>query len=324
MKNFSIEQTAHVVPENVVTNNDLTAFMETSDEWISKRTGIKQRHISNQQTTSDLCLSVAENLITNSQYNAEDIDLIIVATMSPDYMTPNVASMVQGELGATNAMAFDINTACSGFVYGLKMAHSLFNDDKISTAIVIGGEVLSKLVDFNDRSTAILFGDGAGGALITKNEGTGHYLGDNFETYGDMGRFLTAGHFNTQTPFNQMLDTTPLSFEMNGRKVYDFATSAIPESLNKALEDAGLDLEDIDHFIFHQANARIIKTVVKKLKLDPTKAHVNIDRFGNTAAASEPILLDEVIQNGTVKKGQTLALIGFGGGLEIGTVILNY
>lgn len=317
MSGFSILSTAKAVPEKVVTNDDLAKIMDTSDEWITRRTGIKTRHIANEETTTSLCTNVAEKLLQRARVDVSEIDFIIVGTMSSDYQTPSTAAAVQGLIGATNAVAFDINAACSGFVFGLDILNSLLNQKVESKGILIGGETLSKMIDWNDRSTAVLFGDGAGGVLVS-NQGSGQILSKDLKTYGDKGSSLTAGHMS-KTDKN-----ADIYFHMDGRAVYDFATHSVPASIKRAADAAKLDLKDIDYFVLHQANARIIKSVSRKLGISIDRFPININHYGNTAAASEPILLEELTQHGTITRGNIVALSGFGGGLTTGTVILKY
>ncbi|MCK8624491.1 beta-ketoacyl-ACP synthase III [Apilactobacillus xinyiensis] len=317
MSGFSILSTAKAVPKKVVTNDDLAKIMDTSDEWITRRTGIKTRHIANDETTTSLCTNVAENLLQRAGVDASEIDFIIVGTMSSDYQTPSTAASVQGLIGATNAVAFDINAACSGFVFGLDILNSLLNRDVESKGILIGGETLSKMIDWNDRSTAVLFGDGAGGVLVS-NQGSGEILSKDLKTYGEKGHSLTAGHISKTD------ENADIYFHMDGRAVYDFATHSVPESIKRAAESAKIDLQDIDYFVLHQANARIIKSVSRKLGISIERFPININQYGNTAAASEPILLEELTQHGTIARGNIVALSGFGGGLTTGTVILKY
>ncbi|MDE7057039.1 MAG: ketoacyl-ACP synthase III, partial [Lactobacillus sp.] len=307
MKDVKIIATDFAVPDHVVTNDDLSKIMDTSDEWISKRTGIKRRHISQKENTSDLASQVADSLLKQANLDAEAIDLIVVATMSPDNLTPATAAMVQGKIGAKRAICFDISAACSGFSYAVAVAQSMLLVNDWEYAIVIGAEVLSKLLDWHDRSTAVLFGDGAGGVLLKKTAHP-HLLGKALETFGDKGNQLIAGHLGLTNK-----EVSP--FKMNGQEVYRFTTHEVPRSILKASANAEISLDQIDHFLLHQANRRIIVQVAKKLKQPLTKFPINIDEYGNTAAASEAILLAEMVQKGKIKRGNIVALSGFGGGL---------
>lgn len=322
MKDVEIAGASYAVPERVISNDQISQFMDTSDEWISKRTGIKQRYVSSDENTSVLASRVAKQLLTKTNLSAAKIDLIIVATMSPDSMTPSTAAIVQGEIAAKNAVAFDISAACSGFSYALSIARSLMLVNHYQHAIVIGAEVLSKLLDWHDRSTAVLFGDGAGGVLLNLTDQK-HFLGIALDTFGDLGNKLTAGQTQPRVDFlNNQRQMT--AFQMDGREVYRFATHRVPKSILSALDKAQLQLDDIDCFLLHQANERIIAQVARKLKQPLEKFPLNIDKYGNTAAASEAILLAECLQNKVIKKGNIIALSGFGGGLTTATIIFKY
>ncbi len=326
-ENISILQTASSIPKKVVTNDDLAKMVDTSDEWISKRTGIKQRHVVTEQSTSDLCVDVSQKLLRQADLPAKRIDLIIVATMSPDYLTPSVSAMVQGKIGADNAAAFDINSACSGFAYGLKIAKQMLTADKSKYALLIGGETLSKLVNWQDRSTAVLFGDGAAGVLLTNAySNSAGILADDLQTKGRLGHYLTAGYLANKSPFYQAAPTDSANkyFLMNGRQVYKFATENVPGSIRTALRKADLQTSDVDYFVLHQANSRIVERIARDLGVSIAKSPINIQEYGNTAAASEPILLDELVKKKIIRRGNIIVLSGFGGGLTIGTVVLKF
>lgn len=321
MQDIKISATAFAVPEKVVSNDDLAQFMDTSDEWIYKRTGIKNRHISSGENTSDLASKVADKLLKKAKLDAKEIDLIVVATMSPDNMTPSVAAMVQGEIVAKNAVAFDISAACSGFSYALSIARSMMLVNGYRHALVIGAEVLSKLIDWQDRSTAVLFGDGAGGVLLAESDEE-CFLGQDLKTFGNLSEYLTAGNLAANRDFRK--NSRQLSaFKMDGRQVYKFATNEVPGSISRAANIAKLNIEEIDFFLLHQANRRIVEHVAKKMKQPLNKFMLNIQEYGNTAGASEAILLTECIENKVIKKGNIVALSGFGGGLSLATIIVK-
>ncbi|AQW21649.1 ketoacyl-ACP synthase III [Lentilactobacillus curieae] len=324
-ENVSVLQSARKIPARVVTNDELSEMMDTSDEWITQRTGIKRRHVADGETTTSLSVDVSRELLANANVAPEEIDYIVVATMSPDFLTPSVAATVQGEIGATNAVSFDLNAACSGFSYGLSVVQKLLVSDEPKKAILIGGEVLSKLIDWHDRSTAVLFGDGAAGMLLTNSATeTGAILGSDLRTLGELGKYLTAGQTGETTPFQTDQPEFSRFFAMNGRRVYNFAVKNVPISIEAALKQANLTLADVDHFVLHQANVRIVERIAEKLEVDFDKFDTNIDEYGNTAAASEPILFDELVQKGKINRGDVVVLSGFGGGLTIGTIILKY
>ncbi|GAA2966930.1 beta-ketoacyl-ACP synthase III [Lentilactobacillus parakefiri] len=324
-EDFKIIQTASSVPRRVVDNDELSTMMTTSDEWITQRTGIKRRHVAVQETTSSLATEVAAKLLANSGLKPTDIDLIVVATMSPDYLTPSTSALVQGNLGADQAIAFDIDAACSGFVYGLKVVRQMLKADWPMHAILIGAETLSKLVDWHDRTTSVLFGDGAAGVLIANQpDHTGSFISEDLKTLGKLGKYLTAGQVGVKSPFAAAETTYSPFFKMNGHRVYGFAVKNVPESINRALKQANMTVEDVDCFVLHQANKRIIEKIADTLGAPMSKFPVNIHEYGNTSAASEPILLDELVANQTIKRGDVIALSGFGGGLTVGTMIIRY
>ena len=324
MEAIKIIETARYAPSKIVTNDDLSQIMDTSDEWITERTGIRQRHISEGENTSDIAIKVGERLLAKSGYQPDQVDLIIVATMSPDAYTPATAAIVQGELGASHAVAFDISAACSGFMYAMMVAKQLLQMPTVNRAMVIGAEVLSKIIDWQDRTTAVLFGDGAGGVLLEKDAtATSILLGQNWQTFGDQHDALSAGYTKVANQFpGPVTDLKP--FYMDGHGVYRFATHQVPKSIIAAADQASIDVDAIDHFILHQANARIIKSVAKRLHVSQEKFPININEYGNTSAASEPILLSECVDQGIVKRRDIIALSGFGGGLTVGTMIIKY
>lgn len=322
VKDVEFIATSFAVPERVVTNDQLASFMDTSDEWISKRTGIRRRHISTEENTSSLAFRAVEKLQEKSNFSPDEIDLIIVATMSPDNMTPSTAAMVQGMLGAKNAVAFDLSAACSGFSYAISVARNILLSNHWHKAIVIGAEVLSKLIDWHDRLTAVLFGDGAGAALLSVSNDQ-HLLCQDLKTFGNMCNKLTAGHTKPKKDLLEN-DRKMSAFEMDGREVYRFATHQVPKSILLAVQQANVNLDEIDHFLLHQANERIIKQVAKKLDQPLSKFPMNIAEYGNTAAASEAILLAECVANKVIKKGDLVAMSGFGGGLTVATLIFKF
>ncbi|MBD7894171.1 ketoacyl-ACP synthase III [Limosilactobacillus sp. Sa3CUN2] len=322
MDNWKIVSTAGYVPPLVKTNDQLSELMDTSDEWIKTRTGISERHISLKENTSDLAVKVGQKLLKQTNWEPESVDLVIVATMSPDSYTPSTAAIVQGKLGMTKALAFDVSAACSGFIYALTVANGLLASTNKSRAVVIGSEVLSKIIDWNDRRTAVLFGDGAGGVAIEKSS-EHHLMGMDLATFGNLGDKLVAGQTTVGGSFPKPV-TSLAPFQMNGREVYRFATHEVPRSIQAAMDSAQVTADQVDLFLLHQANARIIAQVAKRLNQPITKFPINIDRYGNTSAASEPILLDECVRNGQVHRGSLVVLAGFGGGLTTGAMVIKY
>lgn len=311
-----ITATASYVPEKIVTNDDLSNLMDTSDEWIHSRTGIKRRRVAVGENTSDLCIRVAQTLLQDAQLSAESLDFILVATITPDFNTPAVACQVQGAIGAVNAFAFDISAACAGFVYALSMAEKLIRTGA-KKGLVIGGEVLSKVLDWNDRSTAVLFGDGAGGLLLEASSEQ-HLLKESLKADGTRGMSLTSGFRTNENPFSQNAPAYSACIQMIGREIFDFATRDVVASINDLIQD-----EAIDYFLLHQANSRILDKVARKLKQPREKFLQNMQDYGNTSAASIPLLLDEEIKRGTLSlgSGQKVVFSGFGGGLTWGTML---
>ncbi|MCM0598549.1 beta-ketoacyl-ACP synthase III [Periweissella fabalis] len=321
MAGIRILETAHYVPERIVENEELTHYMDTSDEWISSRTGISRRHVVTTENTSDVTLKVAQQLLSQADLDATKLDFILVATMSPDYLTPGVAAQVQGALGATNAFALDVNAACAGFVYALSVADKMIAQGQYG--LVIGADVLSKLIDWDDRTSAVLFGDGAGGFLV-KGEPISAIHATDLATFGVDNQAIRAGKIANKNAFVGEITPAEPYFAMIGRDVYNFATRQVPISIVKALNNSGLTLEDIDKVLLHQANGRMVEQIAKKLKQPLDKFPTNITEYGNTSAASIPILADELIKNQTIKRGDKLVLTGFGGGLSLGTTIITY
>lgn len=325
MAAIKIVASSHYLPKRQVSNDELSLLMDTSDEWIKSRTGIRQRRISEKENTSDLCTKVAKQLLTKSGWDAATLDLIIVATMSPDCYTPATAAIVQGKIDANQAIAFDLSAACSGFVYALVVAENFIASSTCKRVMVIGGEVLSKVIDWTDRTSAVLFGDGAAGVLLEKNQtGESSFLANDLRTFGKLadrlqaGKTIPLGKFPTNSPHHYG------AFKMSGRDVYTFATHQVPESIKAAAQKSKLALNQIDWFIMHQANVRIIEQIAKRLAQPLDKFPVNIAAYGNTSAASVPILLDELLDKKLIKRGQIIALSGFGGGLTVGTQLLKY
>ncbi|WP_303972988.1 beta-ketoacyl-ACP synthase III [Streptococcus merionis] len=311
-----ISHVAHYVPEQIVTNTDLSAMMDTSDEWIVSRTGIRERRISQNQQTSDLATEVAKQLLTRSGLEAQDLDFILVATITPDSMMPSTAARVQANIGASKAFAFDITAACSGFIFALSTAEKLIASGIYKYGLVIGAEVLSKVVDWQDRRTAVLFGDGAGGVLLEASPER-QFLLESLHTDGARGEALKSSY--------QGLQESHLSLEMDGRAVFDFAIRDVVASLKEVLGRSGLAPDEVDYFLLHQANNRMLDKMARKLSVDRKKLPANMMRYGNTSAASIPILLSECIEEGTITtgSGQRLVLAGFGGGLTWGVLLLT-
>ncbi|MEO1772804.1 beta-ketoacyl-ACP synthase III [Candidatus Enterococcus ferrettii] len=311
-----ITATARYLPNKIVTNDELAQWMDTSDEWIQSRTGIKQRHIAEEENTSDLCTEVAQKLLAKAQLDASSLDFIIVATMSPDYSSPSVACQVQGRIGARQAMAFDLTAACAGFVYALATGENFIRTG-LKRGIVIGGEKTSKLINWEDRSTAVLFGDGAAGVLL-EAENKPSIIRQMLRADGERANSLVAGFRPTKTKFYQDDDQSGLT--MDGRGIWNFALNDVVEDLQAFVGEDPIDL-----YLFHQANRRIIEKMAKKLKEPIEKFPMNLTNYGNTSAASIPILLDELVEADIIhlNGSQKVVLTGYGGGLAWGNLLLE-
>jgi 3-oxoacyl-[acyl-carrier-protein] synthase-3 len=297
-------------------NDDLKQFIDTNDQWISSRTGIKQRFFSYKENTSDLATEASLKAIESAGITTDSIDIIIVATMTPDSITPSTAAIVLKKLNINNAeiMVFDINVACSGFVNALDIATKLLNKNQI--ALVIGAEVISKILNFEDRNTLCLFGDGAGALIIEKTEEKEYQ--SFFNTVIDKENVLFANGLNL---VNSKAEVNYL--QMNGKEVFKFAINACTTSIKKVNEKAGLELTDIDLIIPHQANYRIIKAVARDLKLPIEKFYLNVENYGNTSAASIPIAIAELMENKMLKEDMKIVLVAFGAGLSMGSILLE-
>lgn len=312
--------TGSYMPRNIVTNKDMEKIVDTTDEWIVSRTGIRQRALATDENTGDLAYEAALRALEDAGIEASQLGYIIVATITPQSLLSSTACYVQAKLGAVNASCFDINAACTGFIFGLEIAEGLFHVSDKEYALVIGAEVLSKIVDYTDRTTAVLFGDGAGAAILSKGSGI---LGISTGSDGTKGPALSTGEFKVR---NFLAGDNPSDhfILMDGKEVYKFAVRILPQVLSEAVEKAGLTLNDLDHVIPHQANLRIIDAAASRMNLPREKFYVNLDRMGNTSAASIPIALDEMNRKGLLKTGEKIGLVGFGGGLTYGAVILDW
>lgn len=317
--------TGACVPEQVVTNDDLAKIVDTSDEWISQRTGIKERRISSGENTSVLAVNTAKQLVERAEIDPESIDLIIIASVTADYGTPTLACMVQKELGAVNAVAFDVTAACSGFMFALSIADKYIRAGVYSNAIVIGAETLSKIVNWEDRSTCVLFGDGAGGAYVERSEEAG-IIREELGSKGELSEILTEGYTACANAFNDIetKDDPRWFVYMDGRAVFKFATKTVLNSVKKVLEEAGVTPEEVKYVVPHQANARIIDIVANKSGIAKEKFYMNMERFGNTSSASVPMALNELNEKGLIERGDKILLTGFGGGMTWGTMLLTW
>lgn len=325
-KPVGIIGTGSFLPDNVVTNHDLEKMVDTSDQWIRERTGIEERRIAPEgMTASDMATEAAKKALEAAGLTAEDIDCIIVATLTGDMAIPSTACIVQANLGATKAAAFDLGAACSGFVYGLITAGSYVNMNMFKNVLVIGVEVLSRVLNWKDRGTCILFGDGAGAAVVsTVEEGYG-MRGMDMGADGTGGMSLSIPSSGTaMVPNDQRIEEGLTYIHMNGSEVYKFAVKTMGRTVLNALERANMELEELDCFIPHQANLRIIDSAAHRLKLSEDKVFVNLPKYGNTSAASVGIALDEAVRSGFVKKGDNVAFAGFGAGLTWAGLVMKW
>lgn len=315
--------TAASAPKQVITNDDLSKIVDTSDEWITQRTGIKQRRISSGENTSELVIDVAKQLLSRASVLPEKIDLIIVASVTPDYGTPSLACMVQKEVGAVNAVAFDIVAACSGFMFALSTADKYIKSGAYENAIVIGGETLSKIIDWEDRATCVLFGDGAGGAYVEKSEEAG-IICEDIGSCGDRYNILTEGYTACSNAFNEVPSGVHPEWyvHMDGREVFKFATKNVIRSMQKVMSAEGITDEDIKYIVPHQANVRIVEVISRKLNIPYDKFYMNMERYGNTSSASIPIALNELNEKGLLARGDKVIMSGFGGGMTWGTMLI--
>lgn len=302
------------MPENIMTNDDLSTMVDTDDEWIFSRTGIHSRHIAPKgYTNAGQTEAACRQALERAGVTAEDIDLLVVATITPDNFTPSVSATVHDNLGMrSDVLAFDVNAACSGFLVATRVALGQLNIMKPgSKALVVGSELMSRLLDFSDRSTCVLFGDGAGAAVVTLSDEDCWLCGG---TCGSHDVLVSRAWYEGETP----------GVHMDGRAVFRFATESITRSINNLLEQSGMTLDNVDHVVCHQANARIIKHVIKSLKADPEKFFMNVEHMGNTSAASIPLALEEMSTRGILKPGDKVLLAGFGAGLTEGGMLFTW
>lgn len=313
--------TGSYLPENIVSNDDLAKYMDTSDEWISSRTGIRCRHISDKETMTEIAFRAAKEALENSGVLPEELDLIIVATVTPDYVTPSTACVLQEKLNAVNAVCFDINAACSGFLYAVSTAHMYIMGGMAKKALVIGAEVLSRIMDWTDRSTCVLFGDGAGAAVLGQGEHGIHNIVMGSD--GFRGNALACSGRPLENLFTKQKPEFPY-VHMDGQAVFRFAVRQVPECIEELLEKSSVSADEIKYFVLHQANIRIIQSVAKRLQVDIEKFPMNLSECGNTSAASIPILLAKLDRAGKLKRGDKIILSGFGGGLTWGAVLIEW
>lgn len=316
--------TGKYVPEKILTNSDLEKMVDTNDEWIVSRTGIKERHIAApEQATSDLAYEAAIKALESAGMTADQLDLIIVATVTPDTFFPSTACILQEKLGAKKAAAFDLSAACSGFVYSLATATNFIKTGMYNNALIIGADCLSRITDYTDRNTCVLFGDGAGAVVIGEvPEGRG-FLSFDLGAEGSGGHLLNLAAGGSREPASSAtIEDKKHYIYMNGREVFKFAVRVMGSATEAVMAKAGKTKEEIDLFVPHQANIRIIQSAMNRLDLPPEKCVINVDKYANTSAASIPLALVEAAEQGRMKEGDTVLMVGFGGGLTWGACVL--
>lgn len=326
MYNVQIIGTGSYAPSNVMKNEDIAQFVDTSDEWISSRTGIKERRISIDENTTELSVKAAKEAIKSANISPEEIDLILVATATPDYFFPSTACIVQREIGAKKSTCFDLSAACTGFVYGINVATQFIRTGQNKTVLVIGSETLSRGIDWTDRGTCVLFGDGAGAAILTRaEEGEEEgiisiYTGAD----GNGAEFLEYPALPFKNILIKKVEENNSIISMQGGEVFKFAVKIIVECIEKVLEDSKYTIEDIKYIVPHQANIKIIEVAAKKLGIDKEKFFMNMNKYGNTSGASIPLALSEMDRADMINKGDKIIMVGFGGGLTYGAVLVNW
>ncbi len=330
-----ITGTGSYLPEHIMTNDDLSKIMDTSDEWIFSRTGIKERHLAKDESTAFMAAKAGEKALHDAGIEAVEVDLIIAGTITSDYVTPSLACEVQEKLGAVNAVAFDVNAACAGFMFAFHTAHVYLQSGIYNTALVLGAESLSKIMDWKDRSTCVLFGDGAGAAVVRVCEEDEEKAGKKglaggrgilaFEQGSDGGKGMVLNCCGRKN-HNPLVKNPwmPSYVSMDGQQVYKFAVGTVPASIQRVLDKAGLRVDDIKYFVLHQANIRILQSVAKRLKADIGKFPSVLDHCGNMSAASVPVLLDEMNRKGMLEKGDKIVMAGFGGGLTWASAVVEW
>lgn len=319
--------TGSYVPEKKLTNFDLEKTLDTSNDWIVQRTGIHERHIAAaEESTVSLSVNAAKKALEAAGLSPEDVDLLILTTSTPDYQISSSAPIVAYELGCRKIPAFDLNAVCAGFVYGLSVAAGLLESGMYKNCLLIGSDVYSRILNWKDRNSCILFGDGAGAVLLKKEDGPSNVLAYDYCSDGSGSAHIRIPVGGSKMPYHstENLNENDLYFQMDGRKVYEFTIKEIPACVNRLIEKANIAPSDLDAIVFHQANIRIIDTVAKDSAIAREKFFVNIQKYGNTSSASVPLALDEAVREGKIKKGDKVLMLGFGGGLSWGGIILEW
>lgn len=325
-RTVSIIGTGSYVPDRVMTNSELEKIVETSDEWIISRTGIRERRVAGlEQPTSDLAAHAARAAMENAGITPEEIDLIICATVTPDMFFPSTACFVQTKIGAVNAACFDISAACSGFLFGVETARQYIATGTYRTVLVIGADKLSSIVDWTDRNTCVLFGDGAGAVVLQHREGSRGILATRMGSDGRLSDILFIPGGGSACPVTaENAAQRPATIRMNGRETYKHAVTAMVEASRGVLADAGITASEVACFIPHQANIRIIEAIAHRLDVPMASFHINLDRYGNTSAAAVAIALDEAARSGRFKRGEKILMVVFGGGLTWASCVVEW
>lgn len=331
MSGVTIKGTGMYVPALCVDNEAFTEFLDTSDEWIRSRTGIRTRHLSDGEPCWSMGLKAARQALDSAKVQPEEIDLIIGTTVTPDFSSPSLACVIQGKLGAVNAIAFDISCACAGFVYALDMANRyLATDDQIKNVLIVSSEMLSRITNYEDRSSCVIFGDGAGAAVVSASDGL---FTSSLRAEGTGAGYIFGRNHGTRNPFcnpSPAMDYDGFGeykegcLYMNGKEVYKFATKAMAETVKEAAEKAGITPEEIDLIVPHQANIRIIETAAQRLGLPMERFVVTIQKYGNSSSACIPIALDDAVRSGRLKRGDKVCFVGFGAGLVAGAALIEW
>ena len=326
MPNTRIAGVGKYIPEKVYDNAYMESIVDTNDEWITRRTGIKERHVAaDDEYTTDMATKAAERALEDAGMKAEDLDLIILATVTPDYFTPSCACVVQNNIGAVNAAAFDYNTACTSFISGVVIADQFIKTGYYKNILVICADTLTKATDYKDRATCVLFGDAAGAAVFTADEDHPGVIASDIGADGSGGKTLTIlAYRDDEEEIAQRVSGRKDTIWMAGQSVMKFAVKAMADSSNRVLEKAGLTYDDIKLVIPHQANYRIVDSAIKRMGIEKDKVFLHLEKYGNTSASCIPVALAEVVEQGLIKRGDKIILVGFGGGLTWGAVLLEY
>ncbi len=324
-KSVTIVGTGSYVPERVLTNADLEKMVDTTDEWIVTRSGIRERHIAREdEATSDMAAEASRRALAQAGVSAEDVDLIIVATVTPDMVFPNTACFVQNLIGARNATCFDLEAACSGFLYAMHVASQFIRTGAARTALVIGAEKLSCVTDWQDRATCVLFGDGAGAVVLQACEAPRGFLATVTGSDGALTDLLKIPGGGSRSPTSvETIEKRMHYMQMVGKEVFKNAVRSMGDAARNALEQSGLTLDDVACVVPHQANIRIVDAIRERLGVPPEKFYVNLERFGNMSAASIPVALDEAVRAGRIKKGDVVVMVAFGGGFTWGSSVIR-